>query len=86
LLYATIFHSLAGVVTGSVFKIRALLLLLAIILIEAAMLSAVGVRVAVWWALVNVISVQFSYLAGIFVRRSVEQTGYSLPPVIPRSR
>ena len=86
MLYATIFHSLAGVVTGSVFKIRALLLLLAIILTEAAALSPLDVRVAAWWALVNVISVQFSYLAGIFARRTLEQTGYSLPPVIPRSR
>ena len=86
MLYATIFHSLAGVVTGSVFRIRTLLLLLAVISIEAAALSALDARVAAWWALVNVISVQFSYLAGIFVRRTVEQTGYSLPPVIPRSR
>ena len=86
MLYATIFHSLAGVVTGSVFKIRALLLLLAIILTEAAALSPLDVRVAAWWALVNVISVQFAYLAGIFFRRTLEQTGYSLPPVIPRSR
>ena len=85
MLYATIFHSLAGAVTGSVFKIRTLLLLLAFILIEAAMLSAVDVRVAAWWE--NVISVQFSYLAGFFARRTFEQTGYSLPPVkIPRSR
>ena len=85
MLYATIFHSLAGAVTGSVFKIRTLLLLLAFVLIEAAMLSAVDVRVAAWWE--NVISVQFSYLAGFFARRTLEQTGYSLPPVkIPRSR
>jgi hypothetical protein len=86
LLYATIFHSLAGAVTGSVFKIRTLLLLLAVILTEVAALSPLDVRVAAWWALVNVISVQFAYLAGIFVRRTLEQTGYSLPPVIPRSR
>lgn len=86
MLYATIFHSLAGVVTGSVFKIRALLLLLAVILTEVAALSPLDVRVAAWWALVNVISVQFAYLAGIFFRRTLEQTGYSLPPVIPRSR
>ena len=87
MLYASVFHSLAGAVTGSVFKIRTLLLLLAFILIEAAMLSAVDVRLAAWWALVNVISVQFSYLAGFFARRTLEQTGYSLPPVkIPRSR
>ena len=84
MLYATIFHSLAGAVTGSVFKIRTLLLLLAIILSEAAALSALDVRVAAWWALTNVISVQFSYLAGILVRRTLEQTGYSFPPVIPR--
>ena len=73
MLYATVFHSLAGAVTGSVFKIRTLLLLLAFTLIEAAMLSAVDVRVAAWWALVNVISVQFSYLAGIFARRTLER-------------
>ena len=73
MLYATIFHSLAGVVTGSVFKIRALLLLLAVILTEVAALSPLDVRVAAWWALVNVISVQFSYLAGIFARRTLER-------------
>ena len=49
------------------------------------MLSEADVRVAAWWE--NVISVQFSYLAGFFARRTLEQTGYSLPPVkIPRSR
>ena len=73
MLYATVFHSLAGAVTGSVFKIRTLLLLLAFILIEAATLSAVDVRLAALWALVNVISVQFSYLAGIFARRTLER-------------
>ena len=61
------------------------LALLAVILIEAAMLSEADVRVAAWWE--NVISVQFSYLAGFFARRTLEQTGYSLPPVkIPRPR
>ena len=61
------------------------LALLAVILIEAAMLSEAVVRVAAWWEYVN--SVQFSYLAGFFARRTLEQTGYSLPPVkIPRSR
>jgi len=81
LLYAAILHSLAGAVTGSVFKIRTLLLLLVVVLVEAAILAVVDTRAAGLWALINLVAMQVGYFAGILGRRTLEQAGYSLPPV-----
>jgi len=81
LLYAAIFHSLAGAVTGSVFKVRTLLLLLFFVLIEVAILAVIDIRIAGFWALVNLSLVQVGYFAGVFARGFLEQAGYSLPPV-----
>ena len=80
LLYATIFHSLAGAVTGSVFRTRTLLLLLAIVGFEALILAASDLRAALMWALINVSAVQVSYIAGLFARGMLEQAGVVLPP------
>ena len=85
LLYAAIFHSLAGVVTGSVFQVRTLLLLLFIVLIEAAGLAVSDIRLAGFWVMTNLCLVQVGYLVGLFVRGLLEQAGYSFPPArIPR--
>ena len=80
MLYATIFHSLAGAVTGSVFRTRTLLLLLAIVGFEALILAASDLRAALMWALINVSAVQVSYIAGLFARGMLEQAGVVLPP------
>ena len=81
MLYATIFHCFAGIVTGSVFKIRTLLLLLGVILAEALVLAITNIWAASFWTLINLCAVQFGYIAGLFGRGLLEQAGFSLPPV-----
>lgn len=81
MLYATVFHSLAGMVTGSVFKARTLLLLLGIVLVESIVLAISDIRAAGLWALVNLSAVQFSYIAGVFARAVFDQGGFARPPV-----
>jgi hypothetical protein len=68
-------------VTGSFFKSRSLALLLVLILIEAVLLTAVGVRIGALWTIINLVAIQIGYFAGLLTRWSVEQAGYSIPPV-----
>ena len=81
MVYATIFHCCAGLVTGSAFKIRTLLVLVGFVLVEALILAASDVWAASLWALVNLSAVQFGYIGGLFGRGLLEQVGFSLPPV-----
>jgi hypothetical protein len=76
LLYATILHLLAGAVTGSVFKVRTLLILLALVFVEAAILSIVHGSIAGLWMLANLVGVQVGYFAGLYVRSVFEHAGY----------
>jgi hypothetical protein len=80
LLYVIVLHSLAGIVTGSLFKTRTLLCVLTLVLAETAIVSAAGVQVAVAWILTNLVAIQLGYVAGIFARWAAEQAGYSIPP------
>ena len=84
MLYATIFHLLAGTVTGSVFKVRTLLILLGLVLIESVILAIVHGSIAGLWAVANLIGIQVGYLVGIYVRGVLEQAGYLLPSVRTR--
>lgn len=81
MLYATIFYALAGLVAGSVFTIRTLLLLLSIMLVEAASVALVDNRDVGLWTIINIAAAQVGYLAGIFPRKILEQVGYAIPPV-----
>ena len=80
------FHFLAGSVTGSIFAARALLTLVALVLIEC-----VGVTIA-WgicigfWSLGSLIAVQIGYLGGIYFRSVLEHVGIAEPNVRPRRR
>jgi hypothetical protein len=58
-----------------------LLLLLIFVLIEAAILTVVNIRIAGFWALANLSVVQVGYFAGVYARGVLEQAGYSFPPV-----
>jgi hypothetical protein len=80
LLYATVFLCFAGVVTGALFKIRALVVLLCLVLVESLVLASTDIRTAALWAVINVTAVQISYLAGAFGRDVLEQVGIVLPP------
>ena len=81
MLYASAFHFLAGAVTGSVFKTRALLLVLFLVLGEAGFLAIADVRFAAIWAVVNLMAIQIGYLSGVLTRGLLAQAGYSIPPV-----
>jgi hypothetical protein len=80
LLYAATLHLLAGAVTGSVFKVPALLLLLFFVVVEAAILSIVDIYFAGCSALVSLSMVQVGYIAGAYARGGLGQAGYSRPP------
>jgi hypothetical protein len=80
-LNAMIFHFLAGAVTGSVFKTRTLLLIMSFVLGEAGLLVLVDPSQVGLWLVVNLTATQVGYLSGVLGRATLEQAGYSLPPV-----
>jgi hypothetical protein len=77
LLYAATLHLLAGAVTGSVFKIRTLLLLVGLVVVESIILALVHGGTFGLWALTNVAVVQIGYLAGVYGRAVLEQAGFA---------
>ena len=81
MLYAAAFHFFAGAVTGSVFKARSLLLVLFLVLGEAAFLAFANVHFAGLWAAINLTTIQVGYLSGVSARGLLAQAGYLLPPV-----
>jgi hypothetical protein len=80
------FHFLAGSVTGSIFAVRTLLALVALVLMEC-----VGVTIA-WglsmglWLLGSLFAVQVGYLGGICLRGALEHAGIAEPNVRARHR
>jgi hypothetical protein len=84
LLYATIFHLLAGAATGSIFKFKCLSILLGIVLVESALLAHAHGYIAALWAIANLTGIQVGYLIGLAGRGALEQAGYVLPIVRPR--
>jgi hypothetical protein len=86
LLSVVAFHFLAGSVTGSVFAVRTLLTLVALVLVEG-----VGVTIA-WgvsmgfWSLGSLIAIQVGYLGGIYFRSLLEHRGLAEPNGRPRRR
>jgi hypothetical protein len=79
-------HCLAGAVTGSVFAVRTLLTLVAVVLTEC-----IGVTIA-WgasvglWSLGSLIAVQVGYLGGVCLRSVLEHVGIAEPIARPRHR
>lgn len=74
------FHFLAGLVAGSVFAVRALLTVVAVVLIEC-------VGVTIWrglsadflWSMGSLVAVQAGYLGGIYLRSVLEHVGIVIP-------
>jgi hypothetical protein len=79
------FHSVAGVVAGSVFKVRTLLPILSIVLVESAVLTACGFELAAAWGLANIVCIQVGYFGGMCLRGALDQAGHLLPPAKVRS-
>jgi len=84
LLYAATLHLLAGAVTGSIFKVRTLLLLLGLVLAETAVFTMLHGSRSGLWALINLLAVQVGYFAGAYSRAVLEQAGVSRPGVPTR--
>lgn len=74
MLYSTLFNLLAGVVTGLAFKVQVLLVLLALVLIEAVFLAFINGPTGVLWGLANFAGTQLGYLVGSFTRSVIEET------------
>jgi hypothetical protein len=79
LFYSIALLSLAGAVTGALFKVRTLLILLAFILSGSATLVFVHGSIVWEWTFANIVSIEFGYFAGILSRHLLEEAGYSLP-------
>jgi hypothetical protein len=78
------FHFLAGGVAGSIFSVRTLLMLVALILLECAIATvALGVSVG-GWLLASLVAVQIGYLGGIYLRSLLEHAGIVVSGVQPR--
>lgn len=67
----------AGVVTGSIFNVRTLLMALAIFLAGSTMLGLVNGPIAGLWALGNVFWIDVGYVAGIYGRYILDRAGHS---------
>lgn len=80
------FHFLAGSVTGSNFAVRALLTLVALVLMECVGVTiALGLSMGLW-LLASLFAVQVGYLGGICLRGVLEHVGIAEPYVRARHR
>ena len=80
------FHFLAGLVTGSIFAVRTLLTLVALVLIECVGVTIAWGVSAGFWSLGSLIAVQMGYLGGIYFRSVLEHVGIAESNVRPRRR
>jgi hypothetical protein len=79
-------HFLAGSVAGSIFAVRTLLTLVALVLVECAgMTVALGLAVG-GWLLASLVALQIGYLAGIYIRSVLERAGFAVSGAQPRHR
>jgi hypothetical protein len=69
-------HLLAGLVAGSIFAVRTLLTLVALVLIECVGVAIwSGFSAGLFWLLGSLVAVQFGYLGGIYLRSVLERVG-----------
>lgn len=77
--YLVAIHLLAGFLTGSVFRVRALVGLVAIVLIECLATAAISGAHEGLWSLTNLVAIQVGYLLGVYVRSVLEKIGLAEP-------
>jgi hypothetical protein len=76
-------HFVAGAVAGSVFTVRTLLLLVAIVLVECMTSMATIGLTAGLCSLGGLVAVQIGYLGGIYLRTVLERMGIAQPFIRP---
>lgn len=73
-------HLLAGFLTGTIFRVRALLGLVIVVLIECVATAVMsGVRAGLW-SLMSLVAVQVGYLGGVYARSVLEKAGFLTEP------
>jgi hypothetical protein len=82
---AAALNFLAATVSGSFFRVHALVVLLAVILAEFVILAFVQGGFAWHWAALNLVDVQIGYSVGIGARITLHSLGISIPSVSARS-
>jgi hypothetical protein len=76
-------HFLAGSVAGSIFAVRTLMTLVALVLIECLGVTITwGISIGLW-SLGSLMAVQIGYLGGIYLRSVLEHAGIAGPNVRP---
>ncbi|MDB5634945.1 MAG: hypothetical protein JWR49_3800 [Tardiphaga sp.] len=75
LIYSVAVHLFTGLVTGSVFAVRTLVGLVAVVLLECVVATIVYGAVYGLWSLSGLLAVQIGYLAGLYVRSVLEHAG-----------
>jgi hypothetical protein len=75
LIYGVAVHFFIGLVTGSVFAVRTLLGLVAIVLLECFAATIIYGTAYGFWSLSGLLAVQIGYLGGLYVRSVLEHTG-----------
>ncbi|MGJ4902722.1 hypothetical protein ACQR0V_14210 [Bradyrhizobium sp. HKCCYLS2058] len=74
-------HFAAGVVAGTMFTVRTLLALAAIVFMECIAASIVSGLPAALYAGAGLVAVQVGYLSGIYVRSALERAGIAQPSI-----
>ena len=80
------FHFFAGSVTGSIFAVRTLLILVALVLVECIGAAIAWGASVGFWSLGSLVAVQMGYLGGIYCRSVLERMGIAEPDARPRRR
>jgi hypothetical protein len=85
LISAIAIHFLAGLVAGSIFAVRTLLILVGFVLIGCVGVTILrGVSTGVLWSVGSLVAVQAGYLGGVYVRSFLEHVGIAVPQAQPR--
>ena len=67
---------LAGAVTGSIFKVQFLLLILIVVVFESILFAIGQGSIGVAWAFANIVGVEVGYFIGICVLAGLAHAGY----------
>jgi hypothetical protein len=82
---ALILHFIAGLLVGSLFGVKTLLVLALAVFVEAGVSIALfGVSSGLIWLFVSQVALQFGYLGGMYLRSILERAGIVI--VAPQSR
>lgn len=77
--YSVAIHFLIGMLTGYAFPVRALLGLVAVVLVECLIVAVVFGAAAGLWSLAGLMAIQIGYLGGVYTRSVLEKAGITEP-------